>query len=95
MKGKVQGNETEMNGKLKGNGTEMEGRKGKQREIKKITENMQEMKENEQNIEHIENKKASRFGEKLFSKHKPNTSQYYNKEKMYLKTESDSKPTPN
>jgi hypothetical protein len=34
---------------------------------------MQEMKENEQNIEHIENKKASRFGEKLFSKQKPNT----------------------
>lgn len=56
---------------------------------------MQEMKKNEQHIEHIENKKASRFGEKLFSKHKPNTSQYYNKEKMYLKTESDSKPTPN
>ena len=25
MKGKVQGNGTEMNGKLKGNGTEMEG----------------------------------------------------------------------
>lgn len=73
MKGKVQGNGTEMNGKLKGNGTEMEGRKGKQREIKKSTENMQEMKENEQNIEHIENKKASRFGEKLFSKQKPNT----------------------
>ena len=34
---------------------------------------MQEMKENEQDIEHIENKKASRFGEKLFSKQKPNT----------------------
>ena len=34
---------------------------------------MQEMKKNEQHIEHIENKKASRFGEKIFSKHKPNT----------------------
>lgn len=75
MRGKVQGNGTEMNGKLVGNGTEMEGRKGKQREIKKSTENMQEMKENEQNIEHIENKKASRFGEKNIeakTQHTPN-----------------------
>ena len=49
------------------------------------------MKENEQNIEHIENKKASRFGEKYFR----SKTQHYNKEKMHLKTESDSKPTPN
>ena len=34
---------------------------------------MQEMKENERNFEHIEDKKASRFGEKIFSKQKPNT----------------------
>ena len=52
---------------------------------------MQEMKENEQNIEHIENKKASRFGETIIFEAK---TQHYNKEKMYFKKESDSKPTP-
>ena len=63
MKG---GKYREMERKWMGNWRKLEGNKEKY--IKHARN-----EKNEQHIEHIENKKASRFGEKLFSKHKPNT----------------------